>query len=69
MTLLLTIIALSFANVIRPQNECAECVYGVPHVPVDVIVTPPPVDIECAEGIIDVSRPLPPVTPAPPPPC
>lgn len=62
---------MSFARtIIQPSNvECSECQPGVPYVPVDVIVTPPPETDDCADGIIDVSRPLPPITPAPPPPC
>lgn len=68
-TLLLALITLSLANpVVRPNNDCEECKGGVPYVPIDYTVTPPPAD-DCAEGIIDVSVPLPPGTPAPPPPC
>lgn len=68
-TLLLALITLSLANpIIRPKAECSECQDGLPDVPVDFTVTPSPSD-DCADGIIDVSRPLPPVTPAPPPPC
>lgn len=68
-TLLLTIIGLTLANtIIRPNTECSECKNGEIYVPVEVTVTPSPPD-DCAEGIIDVSVPLPPGTPAPPPPC
>lgn len=69
-TLLLALITLSFANtIVRPNAECTECKNGVPDVPVDIIVTPPPTSDDCAEGRIDVGAPLPPITPAPPPPC
>lgn len=72
-TLLLALITLSFARtiIIEPSNsvlECEECKTGVPYVPVDVIVTPAP-DDDCVSGNLDVSVPLPPITPAPPPPC
>lgn len=66
----MALITLSFANtIVRPKADCEECKDGVPYVPpVDVTVTPSPAD-DCAEGIIDVSGPVPIVTPAPPPPC
>lgn len=72
-TLLLAVITVSFARtVIQPNNnilECEECKLGVPYVPVEVIVTPPPENDDCVEGKLDVSAELPPITPAPPPPC
>ncbi|KAJ6641015.1 hypothetical protein Bhyg_05948 [Pseudolycoriella hygida] len=69
-TLLLGFIAVVVGKPsIRANQECSECKDGVPvGPPVDVIVTPPPAD-DCAEGIVYVPAPLPPITPAPPPPC
>lgn len=72
MTILLAIITLSLANTIRnnqPYADCEECKLGLPYVPVDIVVTPPPSTDDCADGEEYVSRPAPPVTPAPPPPC
>lgn len=56
-------------TLIRNEEECGDCIPGVPDVPPDeVIVTPPPTD-DCADGDLDVTVTLDPEHTTPAPPC